>query len=87
MCLVGIANLTQVIMTLVTRCSYAGKVCAGDYLPDSPGKELTKLLPYYEQDDGQFMMITPIMMLVSGPIICCMSVVALPLLIVWSFTA
>lgn len=37
-CLVGVANLTQIIMTLVARCGYAGKICGGDFLPEVPSK-------------------------------------------------
>ena len=48
LCFVGFANIIQIIMTLAVLCSFAGKVCAGDYLPEKLGKEYNSLLPYYE---------------------------------------
>lgn len=83
-CIVGIANLTQIIMTLVARCGYAGSICAGDYLPDPPTKEFTKVLPYYEKDDGKFLFTMPIVMLVMIPAICCLSMIVLPMIILWA---
>jgi len=86
-CVVAVANLTQIIMTLVARCSYAGKICGGDFLPDPPTKEYTKLLPYYEVDDGKFLFATPIVMLVMGPILCCLTMIALPMIILWAIAS
>ena len=86
-CVVGIANLVQIIMTLVARCSYAGSICAGDYLPEPPTKEFKHLLPYYEKDDGKFLFVTPIVMLCLGPVLCCLSLVVLPMIMVWAFTS
>jgi len=83
-CAIGIANLTQIIMTLVARCSYAGSICAGDYLPDEPDKSVAHLLPYYEKDDGKFLFAVPIVMLCMLPLICCLTLIVLPMIVGWA---
>lgn len=83
----GVASLTQIIMTLVARCSIAGEICAGDYLPDVPTKEYQKYLPYYEKDDGKFLFVTPIVQLCLIPIICCLTLFTVPLIFVWALNS
>ena len=86
-CAAGVASLVQVIMTLVARCSYAGSICAGDYLPDPPTERYAKLLPYYEKDDGYFLFVTPIVMLSISPIMCLLSLCVLPMIVIWAIAS
>lgn len=80
----GVASLTQIIMTLVARCSTAGEICAGDYLPDVPMKEYQKYMPYYEKDDGKFLFVTPIVQLCLVPILCCLTLFTVPMIMLWA---
>lgn len=64
-------------MILVTRFSYSGKVCSGDFINGQPvkGSEM-----YYEKSLGSFFNAVPIVQLVMGPIMCCTMCCALPCL-------
>ena len=65
-CLVGIASLVQIIMTLVARNSRPGKICGGDYIPR--GQVSNNMMNYYEQTDGKFLFVVPIVMLCIMPV-------------------
>lgn len=65
-CPLCIAYLVQSIMALVSRCSLAGRVCAGEFL--TGGKASLEMAKYYKMQDGLFMMASPISQIVF---LCC----------------